>query len=42
MASTAASMARDNDINLIVFDITKKDALINALDGKDLQTKVIK
>lgn len=42
MDSTAASMARDNDINLIVFDINKEDALLNALDEKNLQTKVTK
>ena len=42
MDSTAASMARDNDIKLIVFDINKEDALLNALDGKNLQTKVTK
>lgn len=42
MDSTAASMARDNNINLVVFDITKKDSLLKALTGENLQTKVTK
>ena len=42
MDSTAASMARDNDINLVVFDINKEDALLKALTGENPQTKVTK
>ncbi|NQZ66254.1 MAG: UMP kinase [Mycoplasmatales bacterium] len=40
MDSTAASMARDNDINLIVFDITKKNSLTKAIKGDIPHTKV--
>ncbi len=32
MDGTAAAMARDNGISLIVFDITQKDSLLNAVD----------
>lgn len=42
MDSTAASMARDNNIKLIVFDITKKDALLKAITGENPHTKVVK
>lgn len=42
MDSTAASMARDNDINLIVFDINKENSLLKAIEGTNLQTKVTK
>lgn len=42
MDATAASMARDNNINLIVFDITEQDALIRAVQNKIKSTKVIK
>lgn len=42
MDSTAAAMARDNDINLIVFDITEKDALLRAAKNEITHTKVTK
>jgi len=42
MDSTAASMARDNAIELLVFDITEKDALIKASKEEISMTKVIK
>ena len=42
MDSTAATMARDNDIELIVFDITKENALLKALTGENPHTKVTK
>ena len=42
MDSTAASMARDNDTNLMVFDITKENALIKATTGDIPHTKVTK
>ncbi len=42
MDATAAAMARDNDINLMVFDITEPDALIRAVKNKIKNTKVIK
>ncbi len=42
MDSTAASMARDNDIELIVFDITKKDSITRAAKGDIEHTKVSK
>ena len=42
MDATAASLARDNNINLIVFDITKKDSLLKAIEGKIEHTKVVK
>ncbi len=42
MDSTAASMARDNDINLIVFDITKEEAITKAIKGEIPHTRVKK
>lgn len=42
MDSTAASMARDNDIKLIVFDITKDEALVKAVKGTIDCTIVVK
>lgn len=42
MDSTAAAMARDNNIELIVFDINEKDSLIRAAKGDITHTKVVK
>lgn len=42
MDSTAASMARDNAIELIVFDITKENALIKAVNNDIEMTRVTK
>lgn len=42
MDSTAASMARDNGIKLVCFDITESDALIKASKEENTHTKVIK
>lgn len=42
MDATAAAMARDNNINLMVFDITEKNALIRAVENKITNTKVVK
>ena len=42
MDSTAASMARDNEIELIVFDITKENAITRAAKGEIQHTKVTK
>lgn len=42
MDSTAASMAKDNNIELIVFDITEENALIKAVNGEIKMTKVTK
>ncbi len=42
MDSTAAAMARDNGIELIVFNINKKDALVRAIDGQIKHTKVVR
>ncbi len=42
MDSTAVTMARDNNINLIVFDITEKNALFRAVKGKIVHTKISK
>ena len=42
MDSTAATMARDNDIELIVFDITEENSLIKAADGEIEGTVVTK
>ncbi|WKX02530.1 UMP kinase [Candidatus Mycoplasma mahonii] len=42
MDSTAASMAKDNGIELIVFDITEKDSIIRASKGEIKHTRVIK
>ena len=42
MDSTAASMARDNSIELLVFDITKEDALLKVIKGEQAHTKVKK
>ncbi|CAG5129565.1 unnamed protein product [Candidula unifasciata] len=38
--ATAASMARDNNIELICFDINEKDALMRATTGAITHTKV--
>ncbi len=40
--ATAATMARDNDINSLVFDIGENDSILNVLGGKGLFTKVSK
>lgn len=40
--STAATMARDNNINALVFDIGTEDAILNVLNEKGLFTKVSK
>lgn len=42
MDSTAASMARDNAIELLVFDITQEDALLRVTKGELEHTKVKK
>ena len=42
MDSTAASMARDNGIELLVFDITEENALLKIIEGKLEHTKVKK
>lgn len=42
MDSTAASMARDNNIELMVFDITREDALNKVLKGTIPFTRVTK
>ncbi|MCK5867156.1 MAG: UMP kinase [Mycoplasmataceae bacterium] len=42
MDSTAASMARDNGIELIVFDITKDNAITRAAKGEIEHTRVTK
>nr|WP_318024360.1 hypothetical protein [Mycoplasmopsis fermentans] len=42
MDLTATSMARDNNINLIVFNIKEKNAIVKALEGKIEHTEVIK
>ncbi len=42
MDSTAASMARDNSIELICFDITEENALLKAVNGEISHTKVIR
>lgn len=42
MDTTAATLASENNVNLIVFDINEKNALSKAIDGKIEHTKVIK
>ena len=42
MDSTAASMAKDNSIELLVFDINQDNALIKAIDNNIEMTKVTK
>ena len=42
MDSTAAAMARDNDIEIYVFDITKEDAILRAASQNIELTKVVK
>lgn len=42
MDLTATSMARDNNIDLIVFNIAEKDAIIRAVEGKIEHTEVTK
>lgn len=42
MDLTATSMARDNDIALIVFDITKENAIVGAVNGNITHTEVTK
>ncbi|MCP4336317.1 MAG: UMP kinase [Mycoplasma sp.] len=42
MDSTAAAMAKDNSINLMVFNINEKDALLKAVDGKIKHSLVVK
>ncbi len=40
--STAATMARDNNINSLVFDIGTKNSILNVLEEKGIFTKVHK
>lgn len=40
MDSTAAAMARDNAVDLIVFDITRENALLKVVKGEIPHTKV--
>ncbi|CAM9102895.1 UMP kinase [Mycoplasma marinum] len=42
MDATAAAMARDNGINLMVFNIQEENALVKAIEGKIKHTKVVK
>ena len=42
MDSTAASMANDNNIDLIVFNIKEKNSIIRAVNGEIKHTKVTK
>ncbi|ADE19968.1 UMP kinase [Mycoplasma crocodyli] len=42
MDLTATSMARDNNISLIVFNILEKDSILRAITGDITHTKVIK
>ena len=42
MDSTAASFARDNKINLCVFDIKVENAILKLIDGNLPHTKVVK
>ncbi|WP_029513290.1 UMP kinase [Mycoplasmopsis primatum] len=42
MDLTATSMAKDNNIDLIVFNIKEKDAIVRAIDGKIEYTEVKK
>ena len=42
MDLTATIMARDNNINLIVFNILEKDSIVKALEGKIEHTEVHK
>lgn len=42
MDGTAAAMARENDINLIVFNIKEDDSIIKAVKGEIDHTKVVK
>lgn len=41
MDLTATSMARDNNISLIVFDITEKNSIVRAVKGEITHTKVV-
>ena len=42
MDSTATSMASENNIKIIVFDITEENAILKAVQGKIEHTEVIK
>lgn len=42
MDLTATSMARDNNISLIVFNIAEKDAILKAIEGTITHTEVTK
>lgn len=42
MDSTATSMAKDNNINLLVFDIGEENSIINVIESKGKFTKVSK
>ncbi|WP_324672669.1 UMP kinase [Mycoplasma sp. 888] len=42
MDLTATSMARDNNINLIVFNLLEENSILNALEGKIKHTEVTK
>ncbi|QNM93636.1 UMP kinase [Mycoplasma sp. Pen4] len=42
MDLTATSMARDNNINLIVFNLLEEDSIVRALEGTITHTEVIK
>ncbi|CRH57045.1 uridylate kinase [Chlamydia trachomatis] len=39
---TAASMAKDNDIDIIIFDINENDALLRAIENKIPNTVITK
>ncbi|WP_127942738.1 UMP kinase [Mycoplasma sp. ATU-Cv-703] len=41
MDATAAAMARDNHIKVIVFDITQPDSLIKVTEGKMVSTLIV-
>ncbi|WP_435129584.1 UMP kinase [Mycoplasma sp. 6243] len=42
MDLTATSMARDNNINLIIFNLLEEDSILKALKGQITHTEVIK
>lgn len=42
MDLTATSMARDNNISLIIFNIAEPDAIVRALKGEIIHTEVVK
>ncbi|MGX9340628.1 UMP kinase [Mycoplasma sp. 128] len=42
MDQTAVSMAKDNDIELLIFNINEEDSLLKAIDGNIVSTRVHK